>query len=247
MTFLLRCYQSLLTCRREGPYSLRKMLIFEGRTFYQEGITTRGYRRSPRPFWDLTAALPATMMLLLVATASGGTLTGSVRCGAENDANAVIFLESSSLPQKPKPPEQPVVLDQIRLTFVPHVLPVLVGTTVAFVNSDELKHNVFSSSKVKLFNLGTYPRGVSRSLTFEKPGTVMVLCNVHLEMSAYVVVLETPYFALSDQAGRFSIRNVPPGQYTVKTWHESLKPVTAEITIQGNETVSLELRLNQRR
>lgn len=224
------------------------MLFSRGRDeFYSHGITTREYRRSPRHFWELTAVLPATMMLLLVPTASGGTLTGKVRCRAESDANAIIFLKSSSMIRLPQPPETEVILDQIRLTFVPHVLPILAGTTVTFVNSDELKHNVFSSSPVKRFNLGTYPQGMSRSITFEKPGVVVLLCNVHLEMSAYVVVLETPFFAVSDPAGRFTIANIPSGHYTVKTWHESLRAVTAEITIQGDEAVSLELQLNRRR
>lgn len=97
---------------------------------------------------------------------------------ARDSSNVVVYVQSIS-GKKFEPPKKPVVLDQINLTFVPHVLPVVAGTTVAFPNSDEVRHNVFSPSPAKRFNLGTYPRGVVRTVTFDKPGDVALLCNVH--------------------------------------------------------------------
>lgn len=87
-------------------------------------------------------------------------------------------------------------MDQKGLTFVPHVLPILVGTTVDFKNSDDVLHNVFTPSKAgDRFDLGTWGKGQMKSFTFKKPGEVVILCNVHPEMEAYIVVVETPYFA----------------------------------------------------
>lgn len=172
------------------------------------------------------------------------TIRGSVIVAyAADSGDAVVYIDR--LPGKTfPPPERPVVLDQFRLTFVPHVLPVLVGTTVAFPNSDEVRHNVFSPSPPKLFNLGTYPRGVTRTITFDKPGEVALLCNVHPEMSAYVVVVETPYFAVTGRDGSFEIHGVPPGTYTLSAWHEKSKPVSTVVTVTEARAVRVRLRLN---
>ena len=181
--------------------------------------------------------------LLLASVAAAGTITGTVKVArAADSSNVVVYvdrIEGKTFP----PPKNPVTLDQINLTFVPYVLPVLLGTTVAFPNTDEVRHNVFSPSPPKRFNLGTYLRGVVRTVTFDKPGEVALLCNVHLEMSAYVVVVETPYFAVTAKDGSFAIQNVPPGRYPIKTWHEKTKPATAEVTIKAEETVELRLVL----
>ncbi len=186
--------------------------------------------------------------LLAVAAVSawlahGGTITGLVKViPARDSSNVVVYVDR--IPSKGfEPPKKPVVLDQINLTFVPHVLPVLAGTTVAFPNSDEVRHNVFSPSPPKRFNLGTYPRGVTRTVTFDKPGDVALLCNVHAEMSAYVIVVETPYFAVTGKDGSFTIPGVPPGEHTVKVWHEKVRAVTAKVTVKGEEKVALYLVL----
>jgi len=178
-----------------------------------------------------------------VSVAQGGTIAGTVKVVPARDcSNAVVYVDK--IPGKSfEPPKKPVVLDQINLTFVPHVLPVLVGTTVAFPNSDEVRHNVFSPSPAKRFNLGTYPRGVTRTVTFDRPGEVVLLCNVHTEMSAYVIVVETPYFAVTSKDGSFRITGVPPGEHTIKAWHEKAKPLTTKVTVKGDETVTLNLIL----
>ncbi len=167
----------------------------------------------------------ALSTILLFATPSQAqieAIAGRVKArGASHNGDAVVYIDA--IPGKTfDPTAEPVVLDQVKLTFIPHVLPVLVGTTIAFPNSDEVRHNVFSTSAPKRFNLGNYPPGVTKNITFNKSGVVTLLCNVHTEMSAYVIVIETPYFAVTDRDGNYIIRNVPPGDYTVKVWHEQL-------------------------
>ncbi|MBI3077330.1 MAG: hypothetical protein HYY85_10185, partial [Deltaproteobacteria bacterium] len=125
-----------------------------------------------------------------------------------------------------------------------HVLPVLVGTTVDFPNSDKVRHNVFTPSRLAdRFNLGTYPTGVVKRVTFRRPGVIPLLCNVHAEMSAYIVVLETPYFAAIGPGGTFRISDVPGGRYELKTWHEALRPLTraVEVPADGDVAVTFEL------
>ncbi|MCX6154797.1 MAG: methylamine utilization protein [Candidatus Kapabacteria bacterium] len=143
------------------------------------------------------------------------------------------------------PPSSPVVMDQKDLTFIPHVLPILIGTTVVFPNSDITRHSVFSSAKIKKFDFGTYEQGSKKSLVFDKPGLVPLLCHVHPEMSAYIYVLETPYFAVTNESGRFIIKNVPAGRYKLSTWHEWAKPKTVEITVQSNKDFNIDFILEE--
>lgn len=134
------------------------------------------------------------------------------------------------------------VLDQVNETFVPHVLPILVGTTVRFLNSDDVYHNVFSFSPAKSFDLGRYKRGKSRSVTFDKPGVVKVYCDIHSHMNAFILVLENPFFAVTDEHGVFEIKNVPRGNYVLKAWHGRWPEKSATITVKknGSTTVNFE-------
>ena len=111
--------------------------------------------------------------------------------------------------------------------FDPHVLAVPAGSVVDFPNLDPFFHNVFSMFDGKRFDLGLYEAGASHSVTFDRPGVVYIFCNIHPEMSAVVVVTDTPYYAISDKAGKFSIANVPPGRYLLTVWHERGKPEVA--------------------
>lgn len=175
---------------------------------------------------------------------SSGIITGTIEArGVRNARDVVVYLEK--VDGKFELAKEKPVIDQKNLIFVPHMLPVLVGTTVEFPNSDNVRHNVFSPSKPKKFNLGTYAAGVTREITFDKPGIVALLCNVHAEMSAYIVVLENPYYALTDTSGVFTINNVPPGSYTIKTWHEKLKKKEQEVTVATGETVKVEFKLSR--
>ncbi len=136
----------------------------------------------------------------------------------------------------PAPTNHPV-MDQRSLAFQPHNMVVQQGTTVDFLNSDSVSHNVFwtviGGNKKLGHNLGTWPQGQTRSFKFDNPGTVPVLCNVHPEMSGFIVVSPTPYFAQTDSSGNYQIENVPDGSYTVTAWHEGVKPTSQKVSVSG--------------
>lgn len=134
-------------------------------------------------------------------------------------------------------------IDQKNLLFVPRVLPVVKSTTVEFHNSDNLKHNVFGVGDDD-FDLGTWGQGVTQTHTFNKLGEVAILCNVHTEMEAYVLVLQNPYFAITDKEGNYRIENVPEGPYRLKTWHDKLKSQTKEVVApkEGSSGVDFEFK-----
>ena len=129
-------------------------------------------------------------------------------------------------------------MDQKGLMFQPHIVVVQQGTTVEFLNSDSVAHNVFwisvGGNKKLGHNLGTWPKGEQKSFKFDTSGVVPVFCNVHPEMSAYIVVVPTPYFVTSDQAGSYKIENVPDGSYTVTAWHEGAKNQSKPVSVSGD-------------
>jgi plastocyanin len=153
--------------------------------------------------------------------------------------NVVVYLERA--PDGAAPPgvaKGPVRMEQEGLTFKPHVLPVVKGTTVEFPNRDLLFHNVFSLSKAATFDLGRYPRDGSKSLRFMRPGVVQVFCHIHSDMSGVIVVLDNPFFASPDSEGQFVIDGIPPGEYRVVAWHERARLTTKTIRIEaGRESV----------
>jgi plastocyanin len=174
-----------------------------------------------------------------------GNIKGKVKAkGVRNPANAVVYIEK--IPGKTfAPPKEAALMDQKDLTFIPHVLPVLVGTKVDFLNSDDVLHNVFSPDEcVGKFNLGSWPKGQKKSYVFKNPCVVTLLCNVHPEMGAYILVLETPYFAVTDKEGNYEIKNVPAGNYTLKIWHEKLKGNEVSVTVpeKGNVEQDFSIR-----
>lgn len=174
----------------------------------------------------------------------GGTITGTIKARGVRDArNVVVYLEN--VEGVFEPPEEKPVVDQKNLIFIPHILPVLMGTTVQFSNSDSVQHNVFSPSKCCKFNLGTYGSGIVREVTFDKTGAVALLCNVHAEMSAFIIVLQNPYFELTGRDGIFTIKDVPPGTYTLKTWHQKLKEKKQEVTVIECDSVAVDFKLSR--
>jgi plastocyanin len=166
--------------------------------------------------------------------ASAGTISGQVSVVA---GQSVVYVGAIAGKTFPAPTQQPV-MDQRGLLFQPKVMAVQVGTTVEFLNSDSVAHNVFWTSvggnKKLGHNLGTWPKGEKKSFKFDALGTVPILCNVHPEMSAYLVVVPTPYFATSDQAGNYKIENVPDGSYTVTAWHEGAKNQSKPVSVSGD-------------
>jgi plastocyanin len=171
---------------------------------------------------------------------SGGTITGRVRwSGAPaNLSNFVIWVDD--IDGRFAAPSEPAVMDQKDLRFVPHVLAIQAGTAVVFPNTDPVSHNVFSISEVKRFNLGLYGRGTVRRVTFDKPGVVELLCNVHLEMGAYIVIVKNGYFARTSSDGTYRIAGVPAGQHRVRSWHERLPFQEQGVAVPENGSVTLD-------
>ena len=173
-----------------------------------------------------------------------GSITGKVKVfRARRSADVVVYLQG--VPGTFKPPANHPRLDQKNLIFIPHILPVIVGTTVYFSNGDNVKHNVYSPSKTKRFNLGTYGNDIVKQVTFDKEGDVALACNVHAEMSAYIVILPNPYFAKTGNDGSFTIANIPPGQYTLKTWHERKRPYQQKVTVEQGKATEINIKLRR--
>lgn len=173
-----------------------------------------------------------------VAPAAAGDVEGNVPGGG---AAAVVVLEPLGGPAELRP-GPPLVMDQKNLAFVPAVLPVVRGTTIEFSNSDDVQHNVFSPSAVAgKFDLGTYGPGATRRVTLTEAGDVVVLCNIHMEMEARILVLDTPYFALRGPDGRYRITNVPPGAYVLRSWQGgwSSHRKTIDVPASGNLSVDV--------
>ncbi len=134
---------------------------------------------------------------------------------------------------------QKKVITQRNKRFLPHVAVVEAGGQVDFPNEDPFFHNVFSIFNGKRFDLGLYPSGESRPVTFSRPGISYIFCNIHPQMSAVVVSLDTPYFAVSDSNGAFAIQGVPEGRYRLGIWHEratqeTLDALRREVQVSGN-------------
>jgi plastocyanin len=128
-------------------------------------------------------------------------------------------------------------------TFVPRTLAVTKGSTVAFPNDDPFFHNVFSLSSAAAFNLGRFPRGQTRSQTFNKPGLVKVFCQIHSHMSATIFVFDHPYYTVPGNDGTYQLPLVPPGRYTVVGWHERVGERTAQVRVEAGQAVSADLSL----
>jgi plastocyanin len=170
----------------------------------------------------------------LVLSATAGTINGKVS-GVSGES--VVYVDVIQAKTFPAPTNHPVV-DQKGLMFTPHITVVQQGTTVDFLNSDSVAHNVFWTSvggnKKLTHNLGTWPKGEKRSFKFDNPGAVPLLCNVHPEMAGYIVVSPTPYFATTAKSGEYKIENVPDGSYTVTAWHEGAKGQSKPVTAAGD-------------
>ena len=177
-------------------------------------------------------SLSIILVLTLATAALAGTITGMVSPGK----SSVVYVDAVTGKTFPAPTQKPL-MDQKGLTFTPHLMVVQQGTTVEFLNSDTVQHNVFwpsiSGNKKLTHNLGTWPKGEKKAFKFDDPGVVPLLCNVHPEMSGYLVVSPTPYFAETDASGNYKIDNVPDGKYNVVAWHEGMKTQTKSVDVAG--------------
>jgi len=194
------------------------------------------------------AAIVASITLALAGTSLANEIKGKVSVqGIKSAENIAVYVDA--IPDKKfDAPKDHVVIDQRKMAFIPHVVAVQQGTTVEFLNSDAVGHNVYwpsiSGNKKLSHNLGTWPKGEKKPFQFNDLGTASLLCNVHPEMSGYVVVVATPYFALTDKDGNFEIKNIPAGKYTLKTWSEEGKPTTQAVDV-GAATTTVELTVKK--
>ena len=194
------------------------------------------------------AAVLNSLALVLVGASPAGDIKGKVSVqGLKSAENIAVYIDA--IPDKKfEPPATTPVMDQTRMTFVPHVMVVQVGTTVEFLNSDSVGHNVYwpsiSGNKKLAHNLGTWPKGEKKSFQFNEVGVASLLCNVHPEMNGYIVVSPTPYFAVTDKSGNYEIKNVPPGKYTLKTWSEDGKVTTQAVEV-GSGSVTADLTVKK--
>ena len=196
------------------------------------------------------------LMILGSSLASAQQVTLTARVAWEDAkkheaGNVVVWLapeEGAARQTAEAAPAQKPSLIQRNKSFEPHVLVVPVGSIVAFPNHDPFFHNVFSLFDGKRFDLGLYEAGSTRDVHFDKPGISYIFCNIHPEMSAVVIALDTPYYGVSDQRGQVVIPNVPSGRYSLRVWYEdalpeTLKAMTREITISESSSTLGLLRL----
>jgi len=192
-------------------------------------------------------AIAACITLALAGAGRANDIKGKVSVqGIKSAENIAVYVDVLA-DKKFDAPKDHVVIDQRKMAFLPHVVAVQQGTTVDFLNSDPVGHNVYwpsvSGNKKLSHNLGTWPKGDKKPFQFNDLGTVSFLCNVHPEMSGYVVVVPTPYFAVTDKDGNFEIKNVPAGKYTLKTWSEDGKPTTQLVDLsRASATVELTVK-----
>jgi plastocyanin len=179
--------------------------------------------------------------------AAGSSITGTVKVtGLTSSADAVVYIQQA--PGVFSPPASPASMDQKQMQFLPHVLPVVAGTTVKFLNSDPTPHNVFSPDNEK-YNLGTWPQGQTKDYAFTKcakpPCIYTQLCRVHAEMEGYVVVLQNPFFAVTSKDGRYEIANVPPGTYSLGVWHAKAKAQPKPVTVEAGKPATVDFTLGR--
>ena len=198
----------------------------------------------PRP---LLMALLCLTALANVSFAQQVSVTGRVELFQDGSVrshepvDAVVWLTPTERGEQAHhdPAPQHLQLVQRNKSFSPHILVVQVGESVEFPNKDPFFHNVFSLFEGKRFDLGLYESGTSRKVVFDREGISYIFCNIHSDMSAVVVALQTPYYGITDPEGRIAIPNVPPGRYQLRIWQERAVPESLQVltrTILISET-----------
>lgn len=188
----------------------------------------------------MSKSLLAVVVLGVALPVAAGDIHGRVTLGSGSAADAVVYVKGIAGKTFPAPTDHARV-DQISMKFKPRVLPVLVGATVDFLNSDAVSHNVFSPDACAKFNLGTWAKGQTKSYTFAKECTATLLCQLHPEMEGFVVAVPTPYFATAAADGTYKIADVPDGSYTVRVWHPKMKATEKAVTVAGATAADFEL------
>lgn len=199
---------------QEGGFAVKKLLVF----------------------------LFALYWVSFVGLAQAGTIVGKAKVqGKQDNQNVVVYVEGVT--GDFQPPSKRPELNHINLSFQPPVLGVLKGTIVDFPNSDPVFHSAFSISPSNPFDLGLYQKGREKFVHFKNPGVTEIFCHIHSHMHAYVLVLDNPYFAVTDADGTFTIANVPDGNYTLKAWLNPSVVIAKPVSVQGKQTVNLNFTL----
>lgn len=211
--------------------SLVKPLATEARS------RSTGAAPAPLPMPEVTMT-PMEPEPATAKTATSFSVSGVVTGGGTHGPGGAVVILRRTDGSTPKPRATRVrAVVQKDKSFVPHVLAVPLGATVEFRNDDELFHNVFSLSKPNDFDLGLYKNGAQREQVFATAGPVHLLCNIHAAMNGWLYVSDSPWYAQANGNGRFTVKNVPPGQYEAEVWHEwSSKPVKAAVKVSAGMT-----------
>jgi plastocyanin len=185
------------------------------------------------------AALVALAGPRAAAAPEPGALAGLARVGGKPAADVVVWLEA---PSAPRPPERRFVVHQRNMQFVPRVLAAPVGSTVDLPNNDRVFHNVFSFTNGKPFDLGLYPTGASKRITLDRAAVNRLYCNIHPHMAAYIVAVDSPYYATSDRSGGFAMPDVPAGRYTYHAWRSGAGAMTGVVTVGEGQPLEISWR-----
>jgi hemoglobin len=168
--------------------------------------------------------------------AKAGSLAGNLKIDGKAPSGLGVVMLTPAKGGGKKRVAKTRIIEQRGKEFAPHVMAVPAGSTVSFPNFDQIYHNVFSLSKSKAFDLGMYKSGETREMKFDKPGIVRLGCNLHAQMSAYLIVVDAPHYVVVDKDGKFNFKALAPGKYKVQVWNEvSGDPITSEVEIKEGE------------
>lgn len=199
----------------------------------------------------LAAFAAGTLLSAPAALAAQGTVSGRVSIGerpgeqtTDYNSTVVWLVPKDSAAARTRPARASIAMNG--RAFVPHVRVVTPGSRVEFPNQDPFSHNIFSATPGAAFDLGLYPSGKSKDAPFRRPGAYAVYCNIHPRMTAFVVVAPSQWYAQAGNDGRWTIADVPAGEYTLTVWHERAKPVSTPITVAATGLADLTTALDAR-
>ena len=179
-----------------------------------------------------------------------GTVKGTITIGGKPAADVVLSVEGLApklMKTKVSVKSAAASIDQREMKFMPRVIAIVAGTKVSFPNNDKAWHNVYSASEAKKFDLGLYAPKQSRDVTFDRPGVVRILCNVHPNMEAFIVVKGHPYFSAADSQGGYQINNVPLGKARLEIWHPEFGTRVAPVElVREAEVVAIDIDLKKK-
>ena len=212
---------------------MNELWLTPGKERFHRSIIIRSLDRA-MTFRTALLAAGCSLGLFLSGMAQAATVTIDVR-GSDGQplADAVVMVETAGAPRAPL--RGPYVMEQKAIAFQPHVLLVPVGASVAFPNRDPVRHHVYSFSKAKKFDLKLYGKEEQRSVVFDTPGVVALGCNIHDQMSGFIVVTQTPFAAKAGASGRVVLTDVPAGPATVRVWSPSIR--SAGNTLSQSATI----------